>query len=546
VKSETNKGNSKTQNASRERPQVEVPLAPYWLPAIIESADDAIISKTLDGIITSWNKAAQRIFGYTEDEVLGQPILIIIPNNLRSEETEILSRIRRGERVEHFKTVRQHKNGRLIHISLTISPIKTPDGTIIGASKIARDITDQIEAEEERTRLLKEAEDARHEAEAANRAKDQFLALLSHELRTPLHSMKGWLSMLGNGLLNEEQREKAFEVITRGVDAQNALVEDLLDVSRIVSGKLVIAHDRVSLVSVVSHAVEALRPIAESNGITLDAEIDSEADEVLGDSIRLQQIVSNLLNNAIKYTPDGGHVFLNLERLGDVARITVTDTGVGIPPEMMTLIFERFEQGDSSSRRSFGGLGLGLTIARHLAELHGGKVSGQSEGPGKGSTFVVTIPLMRAYVASYRDTKQPDNGAFRQGLSDRILSETNVLIIEDDIDSLEMLRLSLESSGAAVTSVDRSEKAIDEIGRTKFDLVISDLGLPEMDGYDLIREIRGKLGIASADLPAIALSGYAAEEDRERSLANGFQLHLQKPLDITTLPRTIKDLLERN
>ena len=541
----SNKGKLENKEHPASKPDISAPLAPYWLPAIIESADDAIISKTLEGIITSWNGAAERIFGYRAEEVIGKSILIIIPPELHDEEDDILSRIRSGQRIEHFETVRLHKDGRRMHISLTVSPIRTPDGTVIGASKIARNITERIRAEEERQHLLLEAERSRREAEEANRAKDQFLALLSHELRTPLHSMKGWLSMLSHGLLDEQQRVKAIEVIRRGVDAQNALVEDLLDVSRIVSGKLSISHDRISLVSVVSEAIEALKPIAESHGIRLSAELDSGADEILGDGHRLQQIVNNLVNNAIKYTSEGGQVIVKLEREGETAKLTVEDNGVGIPPEMLARIFEKFEQGDSSSRRNFSGLGLGLTIARRLAELHGGSVQGFSEGPGKGSKFIVTLPLMRAFPSARL------NGAIQHSpwtkLDAEMLSDTSILIVEDDLDSLEMLRVSLESAGARVESVDRSRKAVDALRKNpQFDVIISDLALPEMDGYDLIREIRGGLSIPPEQLPAIALSGYASDEDRARSIANGFQLHLQKPLDITTLPKTIRGVINKN
>jgi CheY-like chemotaxis protein len=357
--------------------------------------------------------------------------------------------------------------------------------------------------------------------------------------------MKGWLSMLSHGLLDEQQRVKAIEVIRRGVDAQNALVEDLLDVSRIVSGKLSISHDRISLVSVVSEAIEALKPIAESHGIRLSAELDSGADEILGDAHRLQQIVNNLVNNAIKYTSEGGQVLVKLEHERETAKLTVEDNGVGIPPEMLARIFEKFEQGDSSSRRNFSGLGLGLTIARRLAELHGGSVTGFSEGAGKGSTFVVTLPLMRAFPSARL------NGSIQHStwtsIDAEMLSDTSILIVEDDLDSLEMLRVSLESAGARVESVDRSRKAVDALRKNpRFDVIISDLALPEMDGYDLIREIRGGLSIPPEQLPAIALSGYASDEDRARSIANGFQLHLQKPLDITTLPKTIRGVINKN
>jgi PAS domain S-box-containing protein len=528
------------KNKSADSIPVEVPLAPYWLPAIIESADDAIISKTLQGIITSWNKAAERIFGYTADEIIGKSVLTIIPPELYDEENTILSKLGRGERIDHFETIRMRKGGVRVEISLTISPILGPDGRVIGASKIARDITDQKRIENERKDLLKQAEEARHEAETANMAKDNFLALLSHELRTPLHSMRGWLSMLSNGLLTEHQRRKALEVILRGIDSQNALIEDLLDVSRIVSGKMSIEHETISLVAIINGVIEQQKPLAIENGQMLRADFDYAADESVGDAARLQQLITNLVNNAIKYTPKGGSIDVTLKRQGDTAVLKVHDTGVGIQDEMITRIFERFEQADSSSRRSFGGLGLGLTIARHIAELHGGRIFAESDGEGKGSAFTVELPLIRVYAPARRGITSAAGK-----ISEPRLAKMRVLIVEDDQDSLEMLRLVLENHGADVTSVDRGQTAVEALNSGGFDLIISDLGLPGMDGFDLIREIRGNLGIDAERLPAIALSGYVAEDDRHRSLSNGFQLHLQKPLDISTLAESVRSVVER-
>lgn len=532
----------KPEKEKAPTPFIDASLAAFWLPAIIESADDAIISKTLDGIITSWNKAAERIFHYTADEIIGKPVLLLIPAHLRNEETQILNKIRHGERVEHFETVRVTKDGALVPISLTVSPIRTADGKIIGASKIARDITDQKRAEEERQRLLLEAEEARHEAEAANRAKDDFLALLSHELRTPLHSMRGWLTMLKNGMVREEQKAQALDVIARGVDAQNALIEDLLDVSRIVSGKLEVSREKVSLVSIVGNAVEGLRPAVNSQGLILITELDPGADEMLGDSVRLQQIVNNLVNNAIKFTPAGGMLTVRLERDGDLARLTVSDTGKGISRDIQSRIFERFEQGSNTSRRIYGGLGLGLAISRHLAELHQGSLTVQSDGEGKGSVFTLLLPLVKSSFLTSRSSNSR-SGDVQFGDLSKLLVGRKVLVVEDNVDSLEMLQVMLEHLGAVVTGVETSSDAIVELGRDKFDLIISDLGLPGIDGFDLIREVRSKLGIDADALPAIALSGYAGADDRDRSLSNGFQVHLEKPLDVSKLELSLAALI---
>jgi CheY-like chemotaxis protein len=329
-------------------------------------------------------------------------------------------------------------------------------------------------------------------------------------------------------------------VILRGIDSQNALIEDLLDVSRIVSGKMSIDREMISLVSIINNVVEQQKPIATENEQTLNTDLDYLADQTVGDEVRLQQVLTNLVNNAIKYTPKGGSVNVSLEREGDKAMIKVIDTGLGIAPEMIDRIFERFEQVDSSSRRSFGGLGLGLTIAKHIVELHNGRIKAESKGEGKGSTFVVELPLVKIFSPAC-----VSGMAAARNLFEPSLERLRVLIVEDDEDSLEMLRLVLEQHGADVTSVDRGQAAVEVLNAGGFDLIISDLGLPGMNGFDLIREIRGKLGIDAERMPAIALSGYVAEDDRHRSLSDGFQLHLQKPLDVSTLAESVRSLLNR-
>ncbi len=512
-------------------------IAQYWLPAIVQSAGDAIVSKTLSGLVTSWNPAAERMFGYTAEEMVGQSILKLIPDELREEEDRILERIRNGRRVDHFDTIRVAKDGRRLHVSLTVSPIKTPDGIVIGASKIARDITEQVYAEEEKHELLIKAEEARRQSEAANKAKDAFLAVLSHELRTPLHSMKGWATMLQRGVLSEEQREKALDVIIRGIDAQNLLITDILDVSRIVSDKLEISAVRISLVEVAQSAIESVRSLAEHHGISLSSDLDPSADPVVGDSGRIAQIITNLISNAVKYTSPGGSITVKLRRENGNVVLTVTDTGIGIASEYLEAIFERFRQRDSSSRRSYGGLGLGLTIARRLAELHGGTVFASSPGIGEGSTFTLTLPLADTPEDKERSIKISGNN------DPAPLNGLRILVLEDDPDSLAMLEISLKKMGATVKAVSRSEDAFREIRSDVFDLVLSDLGLPDIDGYDMIRKVRRVYGIDDKKLPAIALSGYVGDDDRQRSIEAGFQKHIPKPVDLDTLPDIIHTLI---
>ena len=339
------------------------------LAAIVDSSEDVIVSKTLNGVITSWNPAAERMFGWTAAEAIGQPITLIVPEERRAEEDEVIARIRRGERVEHFDTVR-----------------------IVGASKIARDITEPRRIEEERRQLLSRERGAREEAERANRAKDEFLAVVSHELRTPLNGVFGWARMLQSADVDEPTRQRGLAAIVRGAAAQVRLIEDLLDVSRVVTGNLRLDLRRVELRNVIEAALETVRPEAAAKHIEIVEELDPSA-TVMGAADRLQQVLWNLLMNAVKFTPRRGRARVGLRRGETAAEITVTDSGEGIGPDVLPYIFDRFRQEDSSSTRAHAGLGLGLALVRHIVELHGGSVTAESPGKGRGATFVVRLPL---------------------------------------------------------------------------------------------------------------------------------------------------------
>ncbi len=362
------------------------------LAAIVDSADDAIVSKTLDGVILSWNRAAERIFGWTAAEAVGRHITLIIPRERWPEEDDILARLRRGERIDHFETIRITKEGRLIDISLTVSPVRDASGRIVAASKIARDITERRRLEEERNRLLEREQQARAAAEALNRAKDQFLATISHELRTPLTSILGWARLLQSGQLDDRARQRAVTAIVNSAAMQARLVEDLLDLSRIVTGWLRLDMSPVDLRAVVDAALDAVRPTAGAKDITLIATL-ADVGRMRGAADRLQQVVWNLAMNAVKFTPRGGHVEVVLRRQGDSAELVVTDDGEGISPDRLPHVFEEFWQEDSSTTRAHSGLGLGLTLVRRLVELHGGDVRAESAGKGKGATFTVALPL---------------------------------------------------------------------------------------------------------------------------------------------------------
>ena len=350
----------------------------FHLAAIVSSAEDAIASKDINGIVQTWNKAAERMFGYTAEEMIGHSIRTIIPRDRWHEEDEVLARIRSGRAIDHFETVRQRKDGSLIEISLSVSPIKTSSGAVIGASKIARDISIQ-------RRLAREAEEA-------NRVKDEFLAMLSHELRTPLNAVLGYTRMLRDGHLAADRRERAMETIERNANLLGQLVADVLDVSSIVTGKVRLKMTSCDLKTLVQAATDVVRPSADAKGIDLRVDAPETSVHATCDGERMQQVFWNLLSNAVKFTPSG-HISIALRNSGGRAKVTVTDTGVGIPAKSLPFIFQRFWQGETAAHRATGGLGLGLALARHFVELHGGTIQAASEGEGKGATFVVTLPL---------------------------------------------------------------------------------------------------------------------------------------------------------
>ena len=363
------------------------------LAAIVDSSDDAIVSKTIEGLITSWNRGAERMFGWPADETIGRHINLIIPEDRRAEEDVVLARIRRGEIVDHYETVRVTKDRRSLNVSLTVSPLRDATGRVVGASKIARDITQRRRLEDERDRLLVSEQQARVAAEASNRAKDQLLATVSHELRTPLNSITGWARLLQSGDLDEAARSHAVEVILRSASTQTQLVEDLLDLSRIVTGRMRLTLEKCEVAGLVDEALDAVRPAAAAKGIALVTTFASDAGPVLCAPDRLRQVVWNLAMNAIKFTPTGGRVEVAVVSSNQHVEIVVADNGVGISPAILPRIFDEFQQEDGSSTRAYGGLGLGLALVKQIVELHGGRVHAQSPGKGKGATFTVTIPV---------------------------------------------------------------------------------------------------------------------------------------------------------
>ena len=498
--------------------------ADLLLAAIVNSSEDAIVSKGLDGIITSWNSGAQRIFGYTSDEIVGQPVLKLIPPDRHNEEPKIIEQLRQGIRVDHFETMRVRKNGEHFPVSLTISPVKDANGKIVGASKIARDITELRKAAAERDQLLESERNARSQAENANRMKDEFLSTVSHELRTPLNAIVGWTEVLAGGDQSQDEMMHGIEVIKRNAMMQAQLIEDLLDLGRISSGKMALEITSMDIAAVISEAMGSVSHAAQAKQITI-VPVIGNVRGLLGDAKRLQQVIWNLLINAIKFTPKHGKVIVRASRVNSHVEISVSDSGQGIAAEFMPHLFERFRQEDSSTTRTHGGLGIGLALVKQLIELHGGSVRAESPGLNLGSTFTLSLP-----VAAMQGEHRPSHGP-REMPSSFVLPDLRgikVLAVDDDKDSLDIVKRILRNRNAEVETASSVDEAMDKFVRFNPDVVLSDIGMPGKDGYDLIRLIRQHP--AGATTPAAALTALARSDDRTRALTAGFQSHVAKPV----------------
>lgn len=417
-----------------------------------------------------------------------------------------------------------------------------PQGFILWDG-VLLDITERKRAEAERENLLAREQAARETAEAANRVKDEFLAVLSHELRTPLNPILGWAQVLRQRKLNEQAVVKALETIERNARLQIQLIDDLLDVSRILRGKLSLNMMPVNLEMTIQSALETVRLAAGAKSIQLQTQFEPQVGKVLGDAGRLQQVVWNLLSNAVKFTPSEGQVAIRLERSGDSAQITVRDSGLGITPEFLPYVFDYFRQADSTTARKFGGLGLGLAIVRHIVELHGGIVAAMSPGEGQGATFTVKLPLLKGADVGVKEVQGSSAGVDPQVLP---LQGLQILVVDDELDTRELIAFVLAESGATVTLAASGMEALQLLEGFHPDLLISDIGMPEIDGYALIRQLRGFKSETGREMLAIALTAYAREDDRIAALKAGFQLHIPKPLEPMELVTAVVQLLAKS
>jgi PAS domain S-box-containing protein len=485
------------------------------LAAIVDSSDDAIVGTDLDGVISAWNRGAARLYGYSEAQALGHNISLIIPEEAVAVQMEALERLRRGERPQYFDTVRRAKDGREIPVSLAISPILGRDGSIIGAARVARDITERKRMESE---LKEEA-----------RRKDEFLATLSHELRNPLAPIRNAVELLARLGDDAAVRKDAQAILERQVRQMAKLVDDLMELTRISRG--IVRPDRrhVALDEIVRNAVEISRPLLDECGHRLEISLPPQPVRLHVDPVRIAQILCNLLNNAAKYTPAGGSVALAANVRGAEAIISVRDNGVGIAPEMLPRLFEMFERAGQSELGGKGGLGIGLSIARSLARLHGGELEARSAGAGKGSEFVVRLPL----AAAAAEIAQPHlNEEMHAGKTPR-----RVLIADDNVDAAQTTAAILRHMGHAVYVVHDGEAALRGVRERLPEVLLLDLSLPGLDGYAVASRLRADARFASLRL--VALTGHGLESHRARSREAGFDLHLVKPVEVDRLARAI-------
>jgi PAS domain S-box-containing protein len=513
---------------------------------LFESARDGILILDAASLkITDVNPFMMELLGYSRDGFLGRELWEIGLFSDKAASQQAFKELQLNGYLRYENLPLQTTDGKLREVEF-VSNVYDEDRHPVIQCNI-RDITDRKRAEEERRVLLASAQAARAEADTANSLKDEFLATVSHELRTPLTAILGWSQMLASGNLDEQESKRAVETISRNARAQREIIDDLLDISRIITGKLRLYVRAMEMDRIIEAVVEGVRPAADARNIHLQTAIDPRICPISGDPERLQQIIWNLLSNAIKFTPEGGRVEVRLERSDSQVEITISDTGQGIDPELLLHVFDRFRQFDSSSRRRHGGLGLGLSIVRQLVELHGGTVMAESPGAGAGTTFKVMLPMASVLhdLNNIEKTPQPIIEGNNAAESEPALNGVRVLVVDDERDSRELVVAALMMRGAEVVSFGSAIEAVEEMERRPFDVLLSDIGMPEMDGHWLINKIRQLPIERGGRIPAVALTAYAGIEDRKRALLAGYQVHIPKPVELAKLASVVAELAAR-
>jgi PAS domain S-box-containing protein len=508
-----------------ERDKANQLLTARLLASIVETSNDAIISKSLEGTIQSWNTAAERLFGYTAEEAMGRHISLVIPPERLVEEEQIITKLRAGQRIEHFETERIRKDGQHITVSLTISPIKDEAGNVTGASKIVRDVT-------ERKRLEDNLRTLAADLSENDRRKNEFLATLAHELRNPLAPMSNMLEVLKRSDGDREILKRAHETIERQLDQMVRLVDDLLDLNRITHDRLELRRSEVELSSVIQQAVEVALPLIDAAGHKLTVELPDEPVYLDADRMRLAQVFGNLLNNSSKYTKAPGAILLSAKRVDDEVVVTVKDNGAGIPADKLDSIFDMFMQIEGTSDRSQGGLGIGLTLVKRLVEMHGGSIESRSAGEGMGSEFIVRLPVLGRRLIS------PEH---RTGVP-RATPARRVLIVDDNQDSADSLAMLMQITNNEAYLAHDGVEAVEAIEKHRPEVVLLDIGLPKLDGHEVCRRVRKQPW--GKDIVIIALTGWGQEADRRKSQEAGFDGHLVKPIDYDKLVDLLASLTD--
>ena len=533
---------------ARERAERSARECEGRLSALVDQPTAGLAQTDLEGRFVVVNRRYRELVGRVPDKRMDGSFADTVHADDRDRAAAALRGLTVDEPDAAVETRYARADGSVRWVDVSLSLVREA-GEPRSVAIVAFDATGRHAAEEaaragdlERGELLAREQKARREAEAASQARDEFLAVVSHELRTPLNTLRLWAGVLRNGPRDAQTIARAVDTIDRSAILQARLIEDLLDASRIVSGRLRLAIERLDLRRIITEAIETVRPAAENRAITLTTALDAAVGPVLGDATRLQQVVWNLLSNAVRFTPAGGRVAVGLRRVGQEAELTVTDSGRGMGPGLLPRVFDRFRQGESGTMRSHGGLGLGLSIARQIVELHGGTIRAASPGEGHGATFTVTLSLVAALALRPGPpprvrAEQPDRAQARQ------LENVDVLVVDDDAETREVLKVALGFEGARVTTAPSVADAVAAIEARWPDVLVSDIGMPGEDGYDLIRRVRRLEAVRGRHIPAIALTAYAAAEDRRRTLQAGYDRHLAKPVEASAFAPLIASLL---
>jgi PAS domain S-box-containing protein len=508
---------------------------------------DAVVTLDARGCVTSLNRTAELLTGWTSDSAQNEALGVVLaaaggdgaPNPLEDAARESM---------RHDRTVRSEQPlpiareaGMQRYVEYAVAPVHDRRGKVVGAVLTAQDVTDRHRADLERSRALMREQAARRTAEEANRARDEFLAVISHELRTPLNAIVGWTQILCTEAATAAQRDQAVAAIQRSARAQKQLIEDLLDMSRIINGKIALVPTRFDLRAVVQSALETLQPAARGKRIAVDCRLTDQALPIDGDRQRLEQVFWNMLANAVKFTPDGGQIVVTVKEEGGQAQVSVRDTGEGIEPAFLPFLFEAFRQGDSTTTRRQGGLGLGLAIARTLVGMPGGTITAHSEGLGCGARFDVELPLATVLAEPRSEVDALRAGRAEQRIEP--LDQLRVLVVDDDLNTREMLSIVMQAHGAQVRTAGNAAEALSLVVEWSPQLLLSDISMPGEDGYSLIRRVRELPRDAGALLPAVAITAMASAEDREEALRAGFQAHVAKPLHFGMLLDLITTLV---